>query len=846
MVHITSLTVEGLEEGLVTDSPNPKFAFSYDGDGDDPSFAKAIYQINGETIETTSMFPISYKGKDLLPFTKYTVDLLVETKDGQKAQAQTSFETGFIGKSWKGKWISDSSYIFKEKKVSPKVMSFRRKIKIDKEVKRAVLYSTVLGVYDVLLDGKRIFNRYFAPGFTSYEHRLQYQVTDLTGLLRNDSVIQFNVAGGWAVGSFVMNRSNRIYADKQSLRCEIHLEYIDGSKEIIPSDESFEVTTSTPYLLADFYDGETYDARVGFSAFHKASFERVKIHPELIAEEGSPVKVIGTLNPLEIKKQPYGSFIYDFKQNFAGILSLKILKAKEGQEIIIKHGEILKENGDVNMSLLRSAKQTLTYVCREGEQVYEPTFTYMGFRYIQVYGIDPEDIRIEGKVLSSCKKPSGEFSCDDEMINKLQKNILWSSYSNFMDIPTDCPQRDERMGWTGDIALFSPTALYNFDLIRFLEKWIKDVKAEQRKSGAIPTTIPHKGYGFPETFPTTAVDFWGDVILLVPYQIYKSTGDISILKDCYKAMVKYVDDCLWWAKFLSFGKNRYIWKSLNMIHFGDWVAPRKSMAVCQGRHPYTATASLYNTTSLLAKISKILGKDEEAEKYETISKKVSSAYEEVLLTKEGKIKGEEFQTGYVLPIAFGMLSPEMKDKVEKNFVELVKKDNFTVQTGFPGTPFLLEALVMSGHKDLALKVLLNEKCPSWLHEVKEGATTIWERFDGINEKGELDVPEDGTGGMISFNHYASGAIGLFLYERVLGLRMTSPCYQTFEINPLFTEAFHEAQGKVKTPFGEIRVHWKVENNKIHYDIHVPLNCKAIVVFPNKEIQLERGDYSLDE
>lgn len=846
MINIDTFKVDFEKAGLVTDSKNPHFSFSYTSDLNESSLKKATIQVGGEILTVKDQLDTEYEGQPLKPFTKYEAKLHVIDSFGETADASLFFETGRMGIPWIGKWISDSSYNFKEKKVSPKVMTFKKEFALSKEVKSAKVYSTAIGVYDFMVNGKMAMNRFLAPGFTSYEHVLQYQVTDITHIVTKTNNIIFDVAGGWAVGSFTMGRKNRIYADRQALLAEIRIEYVDGEIETIPTDESYLVSEDGPFKSADLYDGETYDENITYDGinYRNASLEKPRINPVIVAEYGSPVIRHELFKPVNKYKTETDSVVYDFGQNFAGIVNLEIKKGVKGQKVVIKHSEILNEDGHVNTALLRTAKAMITLILKDGNQCYSPTFTYMGFRYVEVCGIKEEDIDITASALYSNIDKIGEFSCSDSRLNQLQHNIVWSAKSNFVDIPTDCPQRDERMGWTGDIALFSPVANYNFDTYKMLKKWLIDLKSEQKKTGAVPTTIPHKGYGFPMTFPTIACDYWGDSIILVPYSLYLETGRKDVLSDLYDGMKRYVKACLFWAKAWGVGKYRYIWHTLDFVHFGDWVAPGESMASCQSRHKWTATASLFNNLTLLSRIAEILDCKEDSIKYKDLARKVASAYQSVFFDKDGKLKKKEFQTAYVLPIYYHMLDKEMSEKALDNLVKLVQKDNYEVRTGFPGTPYLLFSLADNGKEKEAFKILDNEKCPSWLFEVKLGATTTWERFDGFDENGHLTVPEDGTGGMISFNHYAPGAVGDFLYKRVLGLNPLEPGYRRFEVKPLLDNYISYAKGSHISPFGLIEVSWKKDGDKVNVELQVPTSCECVLTIGNDSKVYKSGKHSL--
>lgn len=845
MLEITRLTVEHLTADCVTDCPAPHIAFAVRSDRNGAQLTDAELTVGDWSAKVTGdgQTGTTYKGPALLPFTTYSVQLAAKDDAGETAAASMTFETGRMETPWKGQWITDGDYHFTEAKVSPVPMVFRREITTDKPIARARLYATAMGIYEVELNGKKLGDRYFAPGFTSYKSYLQYQTYDVTPFMTGHDTLTATVAGGWAVGSFVFTRKNRVTADRQALLAELRIEYEDGSVEVIGTDSSWQVTEDSPVRMADIYDGETYDATKETTGWHNAAPEMLKITPAITAEYGAPVRAHEVMRPMAITTAKDGEVIYDFGQNFAGVIHMK-LNGKAGQVITVRHAEILNPDGTLNTTFLRTAKATATYICRDGEQEYSPRFSYMGFRYAGVKGIDPKELEIEAVALYSDVAQHGGFHCSDEMLNKLQSNITWSAKSNFVDIPTDCPQRDERMGWTGDINVFAPTALYNFELSRFLEKWLRDVKAEQLPTGGLPNTVPVQGYGFPATMPEMAVDWWGDACVNVPWALYEATGNVDILRAMYPTMQKYVKACRFWAGF-GIGKHRYIWHTPAVLHFGDWVAPDvPKMSQWQGRSKYTATASLCNTSGRLAKIARLLGKDEDAAQYETLSAKVADAYCSILTDGSGKAK-DEFQTAYVLPLYLNMFPENVKAKAAENLVKLVEKNDYKIGTGFPGTPYILFALADSGHADTAFKMLLNTQCPSWLYEVRVGATTVWERWDGLDENGECPIGDDGTDQMISYNHYASGAVGAFLYRRVLGVEPVLPGYKLFKFAPLVGGGLTEADGTVGTPYGEIKAAWHIENGEMTAEITVPMGTACTVTLPGGvEQNLSSGSYTL--
>ncbi len=844
-MQIRNLLVEGREQHSFIDKANPTFTFNLDVEKLDLKIKEVTLKLNNHIDISTSPISITYTGEKLQPCKEYTAEIIVKLSDGDTASSSIVFETTKLDTPFIAKWISDGTYVFSEKKVSPRPMTFRKFFNSEKKIERARIYMTAWGAYNLYINNNKVGNRYLAPGYTSYKTYLQYQTYDVTKFLTGNDMINIIVSGGWAVGSFVMSRSNRLASDKQALLFELYIEYDDGSKELIPSDNTFDVTMDGMMTMADIYDGETFDGRKSFGSlsYHKAEFFSPRYSPKLIGDYGVGIISHGEKVPEKFFVSKNGTQIYDFGQNFAGVVRLKIKNAKSGQKIIVRHAEILNRDGELNLAFLRSAKAAATYICHDGEQIYSPTLTYMGFRYVSIEGIPAYDVEVSALVLYSNLKEIGSFECSDKLLNRLNQNILWSARSNLMDIPTDCPQRDERMGWTGDIAVFSPVACYNFEMTNFFEKWLNDMKVEQGKGGGLPNTIPSAGFGFPLTMPVIATDFWGDACVLVPYNNYLSTGNIKLLKIMYPVIKKYVDACAWWARLFSFGKNRYIWNTLHLLHFGDWVAPDvEKMSEWQKRSKWTATASLRNTSLLLSKIASILGYKDDEKYYGSLSNKVADAYVSKLTDGNGKML-EEFQTAYVLPLYLEMFDHKTELKAAENLSNLVKKNDYKIGTGFPGTPYILFALADHGQVETAFKMLLNKKCPSWLHEVVAGGTTIWERWDALNENGECTITDDGTGGMISFNHYASGAVGDFLYKRLLGLEMIEPGYKSFRVKPLLGGDIVSCKGEHLSPYGNISVEWKIVDKEFSIDVDVPFMTHCEIVMPdNKKYQVEYGKY----
>ena len=819
MFRIGKFMVENLTEGAVTDRHHPRFSFYTVSDRQGAYIKKAELSLGNWIAETEEQILVPYGGEPLTPFTRYTAHIAAEDDAGNHAEADVTFDTGRYETPWHAKWITDGGYVFKEKKVSPKPMTFRRLIRLDegRKIISAKLSFTAMGIYELMLDGNKIGDRYFAPGFTDYRNNLQYQIYDVTEALKkkqSDDVYEAELvsvcAGGWAVGRFTYKSRNRIYEKRQAILGELRIEYEDDTVSIIGTDDTWEVTEDGNYREAEFYNGEIYDASVKpeDAVRRKASVCKIKNKPSLKAEIGAPVKAHETFKAVSVSRVSSGELIYDFGQNMAGVISAVIHKGKSGQRIVFRHAEVLME-GELYTEPLRTAKQEAVYICRDGEQSYTPRLTYMGFRYVGVSGIDEEDIELTAVSLYSDVGDIGSFHCSDDRLNRLQENIRWGARSNFVDIPTDCPQRDERLGWTGDIALFAPTACFNFDMRRFLDKWLKDVKTEQRKGGGIPMIVPFtRVYWQLELVFTMAVDHWGDACILVPWAMYQAYGEKAILKRMYPVMQKYIKACVFWASFFSIGRHKRIWRLLH--HYGDWCAPGVNMHTWMRRGKYTATACLAHSAGIVEKVAKVLGEPMDALYYKRLKEETSEAYRKVLMNRKCRVR-REFQTAYVLPLYYGMLDDKAKERTAGHLSRLVRENGYNIGTGFPGTPYILFALADNGYAEDAYRMLLNDTCPSWLYEVKTGGTTIWERWDALREDGTCNTGKnDGTGGMVSFNHYASGAVGDFLYRRVAGIEPVKGGYKRFKAAPLVWYDITSADASVETPYGKAAVSWNLQ------------------------------------
>ena len=829
MFRIGEVSIDHMGEGCVIDDA-PTLSFSLESDRKGCRLARAVVRVGDfqtETKEQTLRLPMP-----LAPFTGYEAEITAFDNFGSMAVGSVKFQTGRMNTPWKAKWLTDTRHTF-PKNASPAPFTFLKRFRTDKPVKRALLTATALGIFELTLNGKKVGEDYFAPGFTSYQHTLQYHLYDVTKELRAENTLVAVVGGGWAVGRFTYSSKSRITCDRQAFLSELFLEYEDGTREVISTDESWRLLEEGNYLFADFYDGEIYDAtrRLEDSPARPADLYRPKIRPKLTARFGPAVRAHERLLPLSHFPAANGTEeIYDFGQNFAGVVSLK-LKGKRGQKVTVRHAEIIMD-GELNVNSLRTAKATAVYIAREGEQVYSPRLTYMGFRYIGISGIAPEDVEVSALALYSDFEETGTFACSNDLLNKLQSNIVWSGKSNFVDIPTDCPQRDERMGWTGDISVFASTAVYLFGLSAFLEKWLQDLRSEQGRGGGLPFVIPKQGIAA----PTVATACWGDSCILVPWQKYLADGDKYSLARAYPSMKRFLKAVKFWAGLSGPGKyRRHIWKRL--FQFGDWCAPEGGIFDWMKRGKWIGTAYYANSCGIAARIADILGEKQDAQYYASLHKKVSEAYRHVFTDGNGNLK-QPFQTGYALPIAFRLTEGKERERMGDNLASLVKEKDYHLNTGFTGTPHLLFALADSGHQEAAYKVLLQETPPSWLYLVKQGATTTWEEWT-IDPKKEGNIP--------SYNHYAYGCVGDFLYRRVAGLEPIEGGFKRFSVKPVLGGGLTFAKAEKKTPYGIAAAAWHLEGGKFRLSVTVPVSCACEATLPSGKIYtLESGEYTLEE
>ncbi|MCF6333040.1 MAG: glycoside hydrolase family 78 protein [Draconibacterium sp.] len=740
------------------------------------------------------------------------------------------WETGILKPQlWTASWIT----LPNEKEYngsSRPAQYYRTEFSTTKKIKSARVYVTSLGLYELFLNGEKVGDELFTPGWTSYNKRLQYQTYNVTSMLQKNNAIGAILGDGWYRGNIGFRGQHSYYGDKLALLLQLKIDYTDGTSKTIVSDKNWKVSNG-PILESDIYNGETYDARLEMNGWKSTGFDSSNwktvsglnhSKDKLIAPQGVPVKAIEEITPIKLLTTPKGETVLDMGQNMVGWVRVKV-KGKKGDVVQLKFAEVLDKEGNFYTANLRSAKATDTYTLKgDEEEVFEPHFTFHGFRFVELVGFSstPKLDDVTGVVIHSDMKPTGTFSCSDPLINQLQHNIQWGQKGNFLDVPTDCPQRDERLGWTGDAQVFSMTAAFNFDVSAFYTKWMRDVAADQLPDGKVPHVIPDVLNG------DGGATGWADVVGIIPWTVYQIYGDKRILEQQYSSITA-------WVKYMETrAGDDYLW--MGDAHFGDWLAFASTSSSYPGattEKDLIATAYYYYTTGLTSKIAAIIGKPADAEKYKKLAEKIKLAFNDEFVTPNGRLVSHT-QTAYALALSFGLLPDNLIDKAAKYLADdVIKFKHLT--TGFLGTPLLCKTLSAIGRDDLAFMLLTRKKYPSWLYPVTQGATTIWERWDGQKPDGTFQ-----NVGMNSFNHYAYGAIGEWMYTHIAGISIDpqNPGYKHILFNPHPGGGLTNASADFLSMYGEIKSAWKIQNNEFIYTIEVPANTTAKVTLPTAELK----------
>jgi len=838
MLKLYDLTIDYKTDPIGVSAVQPRFSWKLESDQNETM--QTAYRVrvsnSGEVwdsgrVESGQSILVEYLGASLPPRTAYRWEVTVWDNHSESAAAVANFETGLLaGNSFDGRarWITHG--LPTEETASP---VFTRTFKLSKPVRKARLYACALGLYEAECNGQKLDDTYFAPGWTSYRKRLQYQTYAVEDLQAGENRLRFTLGNGWYKGFLGFNPTPNHYGDTTALLAMLILTYEDGSEEVIGTDESWEVSTGA-IRFSEIYDGETQDTAtpeqmIGNAKLYDYGYEA------LIAQENEPVRC---LRRLPVKREftaPNGDHLFDFGQNLTGWVEVRV-SGQSGQKLVLRHAESLDENGNFYTENLSFAKATDTYILNGEAQILRPHFTFHGFRYLCVEGLE-EGQRAEFTAchLSSDLAETGSFTCSDPRVNRLQQNIVWGQRDNYLDVPTDCPQRSERLGWTGDATAFTPTAAFNVNIMPFMRKWLRDLAADQDPATGMAQVVPDVLSAGPGGSSQNGSAYWGDAATMVPWTLYQVYGDKRVLAEQYDSMKT-------WVEYVrgQCGANG-LWQT--GFQYGDWLGlDSESCGLGDERKGATddyfaANVCYIRSLEILADSAALLGYREDERRYRDLHDEVRGAFQDEYVTRTGRLVSET-QTALTLALHFDMVEPQHRRAVADRLEANIAAHKTHLTTGFIGTPYACLALSDNGKHELAGKLLLQEENPGWLYEVGMGATTVWERWNSILPDGSFNPAN-----MNSLNHYAYGSIGDWMYTRLAGLRLLEPGYKKFAVAPRFIKGITWVKLRFESVYGTIRADWRCEDGKITVDVTVPANTTALVTLPEREDALELGSGS---
>jgi alpha-L-rhamnosidase len=819
-------------------------------------------------VDTDHTIQITYDGSELQ--SRQRVYWRVRVWDENDLPAEWSppawFEMGLLSQGdWQAEWIGNA--LVGGPRTSVPSPIFRKAFSINQKIISARLYITSLGIYEAYINGRRVGEDVFTPGWTDYDKRVQYQTYDITEVLtRGENVIGVLLGDGWYCG-YVAWEGRQQYGDRPKLFAQLEIVQSDGTTQTLVTDKTWR-TAISPILESDLLMGEAYDARLEIPKWNLPSpADKIAEYKDpwtpaltfawptglaIVAQNTPTVRVDREITPISepgnLPGWPVHHWIFDFGQNLVGRVRLKI-QGTRGTTITMQFGETLDDRGHLYTENLRAARQTETYTLKGDpeSEIYESSFTFHGFRYVLVSGLEkpPGLETLTAIVLTSENQPALVFECSNSLLNQLQHNIEWGWKGNSIDVPTDCPQRDERLGWTGDAQVFVKTAVYISDAAGFFTKWIQDLSDSQIDYGAIPSVAPC--ISSLENYDGGAA--WSDAFIIVPWTIWQQYGDTRLLETHYEAMCRYMDYLVTNSPGLIrlLPDENELEKENNDGKIGgngDWLAQDGSTER-QGLTPKSliGTAFLAYDARLMSQIAAALNKTSDARRYTQLYEDTRKAFIQRFVTPDGLMAGQT-QTSYVLALYFDLVPKSLRPVIINSLVEDIENRKIHLSTGFVGTPYICQVLTDAGHLDLAYSLLLQEDFPSWLYPVRHGATTIWERWDGWTEENGFQDP-----GMNSFNHYAYGAIGTWMYENITGIRSdpTSPGFKHFFLHPHMGGGLTFARGEYRSIYGTIRSHWWIDGNRLIWEVTVPHNTTATVSIPSeRQDQIFDGTTPIEE
>ncbi len=813
---------EGFVNPLGFHDPSPCFSWKL------PKGVKAqtAYQLevsngwNSGWVESEQSVLVPYGGE---PFesrgrAEWRVRFRDEAGNESEWSEFASFELGLLSaENWSAKWIRPA--VEPADDCEP-VAALRRGLEVRKAVEKARLYVTARGLFQISLDGQKVGGDEFANGWTSYNKRIDTLTYDVTDRLSSgEHQLQVLLGTGWYAGRIGWGDQTGFYGKSPELLLQLEITYVDGSSENVISDKSWQGTFDGPVVSSSLYDGENFDARREWTGWAPVIVSADTGLVRLMPKPFTPVREIDVLSVQAVTEPEPGRFVFDLGQNMVGRARLRVPMKKDGT-VTVRFAEMLNPDGAVYTENYRSAKSTDTYTAAANGIIdWEPVFTFHGFRYVELSGFDaeaePAADWVQGVVLHTDFPRIGKFESSHALLNQLYSNIVWGQRGNFLDIPTDCPQRDERLGWTGDAQVFCPTAMFNYDCHAFFKSWLGSMRDDQHSDGRIPFVIP-------DVLGKADSPGWMDAATFIPWEVYVRTGDLSVLEENFDMMKRLVD---WYH---SQSVDGLIPK---LGGFGDWLQPYAGDIKGDTPLPLLGTAFFARSAGIVADAARLLNRPEAAQ-YAAMADEVRDAFAAHYLDAGGKLQNaSETQTGYLIALVFGLVDPERVPMVGKHLARLVDEADGHLRTGFLGTPFITRELDRAGYPELALSVLFKETYPSWFYSIHQGATTMWERWNSYTHA-------DGFGdvAMNSFNHYAYGAVCQWMVERLAGLAPDpeNPGYKHFFVRPLIAPQLDRASAELETPYGTVSIGWKKTPDGIEMEITVPPNTAADVQFPNGE------------
>ncbi|WP_372351215.1 family 78 glycoside hydrolase catalytic domain [Streptomyces sp. KL116D] len=848
----TPVVIEHLRDALGIGTAVPRLTWRTETD--EPDWTQSAHQIrvtgpDGRVLTDTGRVPsaesvlVPWPGPPLASRQRATVSVRVwggARDEPADWSAPVAVETGLLHP---GDWIARPVTPDTSAPQGPLPVALLKKgFTVTKPVAAARLYSTAYGVYEAELNGRRIGDEVLEPGWTSYHHRLRYRTHDVTGLVRpGENVIGALLGEGWYTGRLGWDGGRRArYGPHRALLAQLELRHTDGSTTTVATDGTWHWTTG-PLLRSELYDGEEYDARrerPGWSSpGHDAHDWRSVLElpfpeAELVAPTGPPTRRTETVAVRAVHTTPSGRTVLDFGQNLVGRLRIRV-SGPAGHTVTLRHAEVL-EGGELARRPLRGAAATDTYTLRGGPEpeTYEPRFTFHGFRYAEVDGwpgpLDPACV--EAVVLHTDLERTGWFESSDPLLNRLHENVVHSLRGNFLDLPTDCPQRDERLGWTGDIAVFAPTAAFLHDCSGMLTGWLRDLAAEQlaRPDRSVPLVVPDI---LDPPMADGAHALWGDAAVLVPWALYRASGDLQLLRTQLPSMTAWLAKV---AERIEAGGG--LWRDPGQL--GDWLdpaAPPDDPAAARTDPDLVATAYAVHAADLVAEACRLLDEKDEAAHLTALAARWRAAFTDEFVTPAGRLTSDS-QTAYALALRFGLLTDERRRRAAgQRLAHLVRRAGFRIATGFAGTPLICDALCDAGAPQLAHRMLAERHCPSWLYPVTMGATTVWERWDSLLPDGTVN-----PGQMTSFNHYALGSVADWMHRTVAGLAPAEPGWRRIRIAPRPGGTLAHARATHRTPYGITEAGWRIEEGRLVVEAVVPPGTRAEITLPDTGETWERG------